>query len=380
MFHSLTSMENPLAGLTWLYKYSPDMLRGLADGSIELTHEAFHQLPHGRAASHLRELLMACGLLPKVDKQICLLERWLVHHLDAITDPDHAQIIRRFATWEILPRLRRIAETKPVKPSSRSYAGQQIIYAARFLTWLADRNLTLADCRQAHLDAWVTEHTADERNGLRVFLQWSQRNKLARPLKLMPHTARRAAPLTAQQRLALLGEILIDQTGPPHARVAAILLLLYAQPVSRLVRLTLADVIRDGEQVLIRFGTPPSPVPAPFATTLLGYLANRSNMRTATNPASTWLFPGRRAGKPLRPEWLAKQIRQLGISTLPARGAALRQHIQASPAPIIADALGFHPVTTAKLAAETGATYNRYAPGDHTQSPLPRPPRRTDDS
>ncbi|GAA0823662.1 hypothetical protein GCM10009525_13910 [Streptosporangium amethystogenes subsp. fukuiense] len=126
----------------------------------------------------------------------------------------------------------------PVKPSSRSYAGQQIIYATRFLTWLADRDLTLADCRQAHLDAWVTEHTADERNALRAFLRWSQRNKLARPPKLMPHTGRRAAPLTSKQRLALLREILIDQTGPPHARVAAILLLLYAQPVSRLVRLT----------------------------------------------------------------------------------------------------------------------------------------------
>ncbi|MEV1174240.1 hypothetical protein [Nonomuraea sp. NPDC049784] len=88
----------------------------------------------------------------------------------------------------------------------------------------------------------------------------------------------------------------------------------------------------------------------------------------------------RRAEQPLRPESLAKQIRQLGIPALPARGAALRQHIQDSPAPIIADALGFHPVTTAKLATETGTTYNRYAPGDHTQSPLPRPPRRTDGS
>ncbi|MEU0478969.1 hypothetical protein ABZ260_07250 [Streptosporangium sp. NPDC006013] len=91
---------------------------------------------------------------------------------------------------------------------------------------------------------------------------------------------------------------------------------------------------------------------------------------------STWLFPGRRA----RPESLAKQIRRLGIPALPARGAAIRRHIQDSPAPIVADALGFHPVTTAKLAAETGTTYNRYAPGAHTQSALLRPARRTDDS
>ncbi|MDP4506919.1 hypothetical protein [Nonomuraea turcica] len=61
------------------------------------------------------------------------------------------------------------------------------------------------------------------------------------------------------------------------------MLLLYAQLVSRLVRLTLADVIRDGEQVLIRIGTPPSPVPDPFATVLLDYVASRPNMCTATN-------------------------------------------------------------------------------------------------
>lgn len=103
-------------------------------------------------------------------------------------------------------------------------------------------------------------------------------------------------------------------------------------------------------------------------------------MRTATNPISRWLFPGRRAGQPLHPEWLAKQIAQMGVPTTAARGAALRQHLQDSPAPIVADALGFHPVTAAKLAAETGTTYSRYAPGDHTRSPRPLPKRRTDDS
>ncbi|MCW2917597.1 MAG: hypothetical protein JWN52_5665, partial [Actinomycetia bacterium] len=147
-----------------------------------------------------------------------------------------------------------------------------------------------------------------------------------------------------------------------------------------LVRLTLDDVIRDHDQVFVRFGNPPSPVPEPFATVLLDYIASRTNMRTATNPGSPWLFPGRRARQPLRPEWLAKQITRMGVPTIAARGAALRQHIQDSPVPIVADALGYHPVTMAKLAAETGTTYNRYAPGDHTQSPRPLPKRRTDDS
>ncbi len=101
---------------------------------------------------------MACGLLPSIDKQICLLERWLAHHLAGITEPDHAQIIRRFATWDILPRLRTRAERKPVTPAARTFAGDQIRRANAFLSWLATRERRLDDCGQADSDAWHAEH------------------------------------------------------------------------------------------------------------------------------------------------------------------------------------------------------------------------------
>jgi hypothetical protein len=71
--------------------------------------------PHGvsrpatlRAAAHLRELLMVA------DKQICMFERWLIEHVAGITDSEHAKLIRRFATWDVLPRLRARAERNPL--------------------------------------------------------------------------------------------------------------------------------------------------------------------------------------------------------------------------------------------------------------------------
>jgi hypothetical protein len=118
-------MDHPLSGLTWLCarKGQPgspeDLPRGLGQAEIALTHEAFHALQPWRAASHLRELLMACGGLPAMDKQICSFERWLVGHLAEITDPEHARLIRRFATWEVLPWLRARAEKKAITPASR---------------------------------------------------------------------------------------------------------------------------------------------------------------------------------------------------------------------------------------------------------------------
>ena len=88
-------------------------------------------------------------------------------------------------------------------------------------------------------------------------------------------------------------------------RVAGLLLLLYAQSASRIVRLTVDDVCHVDGQVFLRLGGPPVPVPAPFADLLLALVGDRANMVTATNHDAPWLFPGRRAGQPLLPRSLA---------------------------------------------------------------------------
>jgi hypothetical protein len=50
------------------------------------------------------------------------------------------------------------------------------------------------------------------------------------------------------------------------------------------------------------------------------------------------------------------------------------------PAAVVADALGYHHVTTTRLASEAGGTWSRYAAGDHTWSPAGWTPRGTRDS
>jgi hypothetical protein len=174
-----------------------------------------------------------------------------------------------------------------------------------------------------------------------------------------------AAPLTNSERISHLGRVLTDPGLPLQVRVAATIVLLYAQPLSRVVRLTLDDVILDGTQVLLRLGEPPSPVPAPALDLLLEWIDNRGNMNTATNRNSPWLFPGRKAGQPVNPNALAELVSGIGIPASSGRASAIRQHVLELPAPVVADALSYHPATTAKLAAQAGATFSRYAPGDH---------------
>jgi len=382
----LLAMDHPLSGLTWLCarKGQPgspeDLLRRLGQGEIALTHEAFHALQPWRAASHLRELLMACGVLPAMDKQICSFERWLAGHLAEITDPEHAQLIRRFATWEVLPRLRTRAENKAITPAGRRHAGDQVKHATAFLRWLSDRGRSLTTCRQADVDAWHAEHNEYSRSTLRAFLLWCTASKLTQRFRLPTPVIGQAAPLEQRERLNLLGYLLTSGDLPLRPRVAAIIVLLYAQPLSRVVRLTIDDVIHDGDQVLLRLGDPPSPLPAPAADLLLTWMDNRDNMNTATNRHSRWLFPGRRAGQPMHSDTLAALVGNLGIPAIAGRACAIRQHVMEMPAPIVAEALGYHHVTTAKLAAQSGGTWSRYAPGDHPRSSSDQAQQRIRDS
>ena len=76
-------------------------------------------------------------------------------------------------------------------------------------------------------------------------------------------------------------------------------------------------------------------------------------MNTATNHACRWLFPGRRAGQPLHPDVLADLLNDIGLPTTAGRGA-VRAHVLEMPAPVVAEALGHHRVTAAKLASEAG--------------------------
>ncbi|MBV9448899.1 MAG: hypothetical protein JO345_23675 [Streptosporangiaceae bacterium] len=267
--NSLLNAERPLSILTWLYTRkgkteSPEtLMRALGRGQIALTHEAFHTLQPWRAAAHLRELLMACGILPRVDKQICLLERWLIAHLNTITDPDRAQLIQRFATWEVLPRLRARAANKPITPFSRQFAGDQITQATAFLDWLAARQRSLRTCEQADIDTWHANHAEHWRRRLRGFLLWAMASKLTRGLRLPAPVTTHGAALPQPDRMALLGHLLTDHELPLRSRVAAVIVLLYAQPLSRIVRLTIDDIIYDGTRSCCASANHPHRSPPP---------------------------------------------------------------------------------------------------------------------
>jgi hypothetical protein len=375
LFAALTSMAKPKAGLIWLRNPKvPELLGDLASGRIPLTHEALHAVASWRTAAYLRDLLMTCGVLPTIDKQLAHYETLLHRRLADLADAGspHLRLLRQFAVWYQLPRLRAKAQARPLTPSHRQFASDQLTQAHGLLGWLAARGHTLAQATQADLDAWHATHNDHQRRCLRAFLRWAMRAGRLPRLKLPPLLVRRAAPITQHRRLELLGQLLTDQDRPLRSRVAACLMLLFAQPATRVVRLTIDDVTRAADgQVFVRFGEPATPVPEPFATLLLQATAQRDNLQTATNPGARWLFPGRRAGQPLHASHLSQLVRDLGIPALAGRTAALRQLVLQVPAPVVAQALGYHHNTATRVATEAGTPWSRYASGDHGRGHQP---------
>jgi hypothetical protein len=94
-------------------------------------------------------------------------------------------------------------------------------------------------------------------------------------------------------------------------------MLLYAQPLTRVLRLGAGDLNRDDDgRTWLNLGEPPSPVPPPFDE-LLHQLAATRRDHVPVNHASTWLFPGRQAGQPAGYQSTAQQLRAHGLPCAP---------------------------------------------------------------
>jgi hypothetical protein len=129
---AVLAMPQPKNGLSWLRsRQVQQLLTDLATGRLPLTHEALQELPNWRTVAHLRDLLMTCGILPTVDKQLLHTQTWLHYRLTALTGNPHHQLLRQFGLWHQIPRLRARARTRPLTEAARRFTGEQFTQAER---------------------------------------------------------------------------------------------------------------------------------------------------------------------------------------------------------------------------------------------------------
>ncbi len=353
--------------LNWLRKpHIQELLTHLASGKLPLTHEALDGWPRRRAVHYLRDLLVDCGVLPATDRQLREFQSWLDWRLGTLAGHPHLRLLRQFGLWHQLPGMRARAAAGPLRPTAGQYARTRFTQAQTFLTWTYAADVRPSALTQAHIDGYYASRGTHQREGVRAFLVWaSGHGHIPRHLDIPRQQPYTGQVITQQRRLDLLRRFATSTAIPIKPRAAACLMLLYAQPLSRILRLTTAGLSRDEDgQTWLHLGEPPSPVPPPFDA-LLHQLAAARHDHVPANHASEWLFPGRHAGQPVSYRAMFTQLRDLGLPMRTARISALRQLVLAVPAPVIADALGFHYTTTTRQHINAGATWSRYAAGGH---------------
>jgi hypothetical protein len=162
-------------------------------------------------------------------------------------------------------------------------------------------------------------------------------------------------------RLAAIRRLLLDDAVALEDRIAGCLVVLYGPQASPIAALRISEVSCTDAAIRLKLGADWLDVPEPVATLLRHHLRNRSNMTTAANPASPWLFPGQLAGEHRSYRQLIAILSRLGIPTRASRLAAWHQLVRQAPPAVLADALGVSPDTATRQALLAGANWATYA-------------------
>jgi hypothetical protein len=384
----IAGAEHAVTAMRWAAKPSiAPVLSGLADGSIPLTHQALDGLPQRPARAHLRQTLVATGALPWRDEEMTRLEAFLHGLLDFQADPERRRLLHRYLIWHLAKRMRSRNNGKPATRQQALLTRRLARGAIAFLDWLDSAGLTMGTCQQADLDRWLASGQAVYREEAGRLIRWAHAARLTSCY--LPSAARWTGPsaiLDGEDRWDIARRLLHDGTLKPEDRLAGLLVLLYAQGVTALSRMTAGQVQASGDgTVRLQLGRVPVQLPEPAASIALAVAANRKGHATigAAGP-SPWLFPGGQPGQPISGARLTKRLDALGISPRQARSTALFQLAAEVPAAILARTLGVSTsvaVTWQRLSAGDWAAYaadvsrrSGHTRRSHTSPPSCSPP------
>lgn len=359
---ALRDGPKPWSVLNWMtVSAGYQTMTELAHGEIELSHEALDAVERGQSTTYLRAALVRAGVLA-VRHESATLERFIQGQVDRLPEGEDRAMLRAFAVWQVQHDLKRRERRGQTSRMSHKLARAQISVAVELACWLHPQGMALRDLRQEHLDRWLTQGSTSRRR-IRALLVWACRGGLLPALQAARAEPRRHTdPLDSEKRLRLVGSLLADEALDLRDRVAGCLVLIFAQPITRLGRLTVVDVDDHTRPVRLRLGVEPLELPEPLGDLVVQLKRQRPGLATtAADDRGHWLFPGLRLDAPLHAEHLRRRLQKLGIAARPARAAALLHLAQSLPPAILADLLGISENRAGDWARAATGDWARYA-------------------
>lgn len=357
---ALCASDRPESIIVWKRSSKvQELLRGLGDGTIPVSHEGLDAAP-GKQAEHLRALLQHHGLLPQRDTHLPRFEQWIDVKLDGLPD-EVRQPVQHFATWHHLRRIRAKSAAGASTRGPVHSAKQEITETVKFLTWLHETyQRNAATCTQQDVDEWLATGPTT-RTAIRTFFVVAKKSRLNTAVTIQHRSAKTSPSLSQDQRLAWIHELLSGTSESLPYRVAGMLLLLYAQPLVKVVALRTSVIDDSDAGMSITLGQHATDMPEPFASHLRDHLAARPNLRTGAGPDSPWLFPSTLAGRHLHPNTVMDRLRDLGVNLLGARNRAIGELVLECPPSLVAEALGYSTQVAFLHADKAAEPWARYA-------------------
>ena len=193
VFDAVTAARQPRSALNWLRKGAgAGLLADVAAGRLAISHQALDDCPHRRAADYLRHMLTAAGTLPPRDEDLARAGQWLTGVLDTISPAADRRLVRAYATWQVMRRLRASAAAAARPRTPTAHARNNIRAAASLLAWLRGHGTTLDACGQADIDQWL--RTGPSACLARDFLAWAAARGHGQPLTIPRRRGRQAPP------------------------------------------------------------------------------------------------------------------------------------------------------------------------------------------
>jgi hypothetical protein len=364
VYDALIAGNRPQSTLTWLSKpgtVAPTVLRGLATGKLAISHDTFrHQLPVDRRHCYIRDLLSSTGVLAPYTPAIERITPWLAQIAASLT-PERAEILNRYAHWHVLRRMRQHANAGTLTGCIVNGGRANITGAARLLAWATEQNTMISELSQSQLEEYMVIQPGGRWTGT-SFITWLGDSGINSNISLpaAPHTQPQVTmPDQARWRGV---ELLLHDTINTRSRVAGLFLLLFAQPLNQILKMTHDQVLDHGNgRVIVTFDTEPIELPPGVAELVIDH-KRRHGCASYRVGDTRWLFPGRLPGRPLVTEPVRLELVSHGIKPRASRSAALFFLAGQIPAPVLADLIGIARNTAtrwAALAAHDWSSYTR---------------------